>query len=84
MPQSCVCGGGEITISDRSCPVCDGTPVVYQDSFGGYVSTGFCGNCGNAWQDGELLNQSYDDRERIKKWVRKIAQNGNSAPGGSP
>ena len=67
MISGCVCGGGLLSREIKLCPICGKVSRrLTQFSFGGYVTTSFCGSCGGVWQDGEKLNQ---DRTRIKKYV---------------
>jgi hypothetical protein len=74
--MSCICGGGLLSREIRICPICDKrTRILTQHSFGGYVTTSFCGSCGAAIQDGELLD---NDREHSKKFVKENWKYGRS------
>ena len=67
--MNCVCGGGLLSREIRMCPVCDKkSRILTQHSFGGYITTNFCGRCGAAWQDGELL---CPDKERRIRFVKE-------------
>lgn len=66
--SGCVCGGGLLSRKYRFCPICDKkSRILTQHSFGGYVTTNFCGRCGAAWQDGELLN---NDKKHTINFVK--------------
>ena len=77
--MSCICGGGLLSRSLRKCPVCDKKArIITQHSFGGYVCTNFCGRCGEAWQDGELLKSNKEDKARHIRYVKENWKNANS------
>ena len=67
--SGCVCGGGLLSRRIYVCPVCGvRSRQLTQHSFGGYVTTTFCGVCGSARQDGEVLD---NDPARGKKFVKE-------------
>lgn len=73
-PSGRVCGGGLLSRHIFICPVCGArSRQLTQHSFGGYVITTFCGKCGSASQDGEVLD---NDPERGKKFVRENWKHG--------
>ena len=74
--MSCICGGGLLSREVRICPMCEKrVRILTQHSFGGYIMTSFCGKCGAAWQDGELLN---NDRKYSIKFVKENWQYGRT------
>ena len=67
-----VCGGGSLSREIFKCPICEKrSRILSQHSFSGYVVTNFCGSCGNAWQDGVLLDSDKEDLVRHKKYVKE-------------
>lgn len=57
--------------SIHKCPACKKrTRILHQYSFGGYVVTGFCGNCGATWQDEGYTRHYKEEREHYKRFVK--------------
>ena len=59
-----------------TCPSCEKrTRILTQHSMGGYITTHFCGHCGQAWQDGEYLN---NDKKRSIQFVKENWKHGRT------
>jgi hypothetical protein len=66
-----ICGGGLLSRGIWRCPICKKrTRHLSQHSFGGYVTTHFCGGCGAVTQDGEWICRSKKDRAHYIQYVR--------------
>ncbi len=69
--MSWICGGGPLSRGIWKCMDCGKRArQLTQHSFGGYVTTTFCGHCGAAKQDGELLRSDKKDRARHIQYVK--------------